>query len=55
MSDTRTLSSSSSSPTANHVNGNSNTQNPIPADLNNINVLTSYVSVFFKYLFIIDC
>lgn len=45
MTDTRTLSSSSSS-TTNHVNG-TNTTSPLPTDLNNVSGLTTYVSVVF--------
>ncbi len=42
MTDTRTLSSSSSS-TTNHVNG-TNTTSSLPSDLNNASGLTTYVS-----------
>ena len=43
MTDTRTLSSSSSS-TTNHVNGN-NISSPLPPDLNNVSGLTTYVNI----------
>jgi hypothetical protein len=52
MTDTRTLSSSSSS-TTNHVNG-TNTTSPLPADLNNVSGLTTYVSFFICILLFSD-
>ncbi|CAF2639851.1 unnamed protein product [Rotaria sp. Silwood2] len=48
MTDTRTL-SSSSSPTTNHVNG-TNTASSLPADLNNVNGLTAYVNTIFHQM-----
>ncbi len=50
MTDTRTLSSSSSS-TTNHVNG-TNTTSPLPPDLNNVSGLTTYVSYELTFEFV---
>ncbi|CAF3371578.1 unnamed protein product [Rotaria socialis] len=48
MTDTRTLSSSSSSIT-NHVNG-TNTVSSAPSDVNNVNGLTEYVNTIFRQM-----